>query len=119
MRAGPHTSANYSIATDIFDSGGGPSTSADYTSDASLGGIEGTSTVLSPAATMKHGYIGQLYEVGGFHLAASPATVNEGTSRQVLPGYLLDDLTLLPIAGSLVTWSILGGPVTFARLRSG
>lgn len=113
VHAGPHSSANYSIATDIIDSGGGHSTSADYTCDASLDGIEGTSTSASPARTLKHGYIGQLYEVGVFELFASASTVNEGTSRQVVAGNLLDDMTLLPIPGSSVTWSILSGPLTF------
>jgi hypothetical protein len=55
--AGPRTSSNYTIATDIADSGGKRATSATtYTNDGSIGGVAGFSTVAAPAETVKHGY---------------------------------------------------------------
>ena len=104
-QAGPRTSANYTITTDTADAGGRRATSASYTNDGSAGLIVGVSTVASPSETAKHGYVAQLYEVGGFTVSASPATVNEGATRQVIGGFLLDDATLLAINAASVAWS--------------
>ncbi len=109
--AGSRTSANYSIATDTADAGGLRATSARYTNDGSAGGFAGVSTVAAPAKTAKAGYIAQLYEVTGFLVSASPSTLNEGTTRQLDAGHLLDDATLLAIDPSLVSWSVLSGPI--------
>ena len=100
--AGPRTSANYTITTDAADAGGRRATSASYTNDGSAGLIAGISTVASPSETAKHGYIAQLYEVAGFTVSASPSTVNEGATRQVIGAHLLDDGTLLAINAASV-----------------
>ena len=70
-QAGPRTSANYTIASDTADAGGRRATSASYTNDGSAGLIAGVSTVASPSETAKHGYVAQLFEVGGFTVSAS------------------------------------------------
>ncbi len=105
------TSANYSIATDTADAGGRRATSAAYTNDGSVGGIAGLSTVAAPAESAKHGYIGQLFEVVGFVVHASPTSVSEGGTRQLAPSHLLDDATLLAITPTLVNWSVISGPI--------
>ena len=89
--AGPRSSADYAIVTDAADLGGRRATSANYTNDGSAGLIAGVSTVASPSEIAKHGYIAQLYEVAGFTVSASPSTVNEGATRQVIGAHLLDD----------------------------
>ena len=101
-QAGPRTSANYTITTDAADAGGRRATSASYTNDGSAGLIAGISTVASPSETAKHGYIAQLYDVVGFTVDASPSTVNEGATRQVIGAHLLDDGTLLAINAASV-----------------
>ncbi len=55
LHAGPRTSASYTIPADIADSAGRRTASANYTNDASLGGIAGLSTVAAPAETLKAG----------------------------------------------------------------
>ena len=62
-RADLRTSTDYAVTTDTTDAGGQQATSISYTNHGSVGGIAGISTVASPAETVKHGYIGQLYEV--------------------------------------------------------
>ena len=89
--AGPRTSASYTIATDTADAGGRRATSASYTNDGSAGGVVGISTVAAPAETARHGYIGQLYEVTGLVLSATPTTVNEGSTLPLSAAQLLDD----------------------------
>lgn len=110
--AGPRTSAGYSITTDTTDSGGARATSAAYTNDASAGNVSGLSSVAAPAELAKSGYIGQLYEVTALQLAASPTTINETGTRQLGASQLLDDLTTLGVSSSVVSWSVLNGPIS-------
>jgi hypothetical protein len=112
LHAGPRTSANYSITTDTVDDGGKRTASANYTNDASVGGITGLATVASPAETAKSGYVGQLYEATGLVLDATPLTINEGSTRQLSAAQLLDDSTTLVLNASSVAWSVLSGPLT-------
>ncbi|NCF94033.1 MAG: hypothetical protein GWQ05_24180, partial [Verrucomicrobiaceae bacterium] len=69
-------------------------------------------TVASPAETAKHGYIGQLYEVTGLQISASPTTVNEGATRQLSAVQLLDDDTIINLGPNTVTWNVKAGPFT-------
>lgn len=108
---GPRASASYSITTDIADIGGGLSTSASYTTDGSIGGVVGISTAASPAETAKHGYIGQLFDVVGFTVSASPSTVDEGGTQQLNGFQLLDDDSYLALNPAQVSWSVLSGPI--------
>jgi len=112
LYAGPRTSANYNIVTDTLDDGGKRTTSAAYTNDGSIGAIAGIATVAAPAETAKSGYIGQLYEITGLVLNATPLTLNEGGTRQLNAAQLLDDSTTLAVNASSVTWSVLNGPLT-------
>lgn len=108
--AGPRTSASYSITTDATSAGGGRVTSASYTNDGNAGDVVGISTVAAPAETAKSGYIGQLYDVVALQLIASPATVNEGLTRQLSVTQVLDDATTLAVPAG-VTWEVASGPL--------
>ncbi len=110
--AGPKSSTDYSVAADTTDAGGQRTTSVSYTHDGSLGGVVGLSTVAAPAATVKHGYIGQLYDVAALQLTAASPTMNETGSLQFDASQLLDDETLLPVSRTSVIWSVMGGPFT-------
>ena len=112
LQAGPRTSVNYNLATDIANAGGTRSTSTAYTHDGSVGDVTGISTVAAPAETAKHGYIGQLTEVTALELAATPTTVNETATRQLSGAELLDDLTTNAIPAASITWSIVSGPLS-------
>ena len=105
LHAGTRTDANYSITADTADAGGRRTTSASYSNDDNAGLIAGISTVASPSETAKRGCVAQLYEVGGFAVTASPSSLPEGTTRQVIGGYLLDDGTLLAVNAASVAWS--------------
>ena len=107
--AAPRTSANYTIAAETTDAAGRRATSAHYTADASSGGSVGIST--APGEVMKHGYLGQLYEITGLALTAA-ATVNETAALQLAAMLTLDDDTLLALAPALLAWSVDSGPVT-------
>lgn len=112
LHAGPRTSANYSIATDIVDAGGSRATSANYTNNGSVGGIAGVSSVASPSETAKQGYIAQLYEVTALNISATPTTVNESATRQLSGALLLDDNTTIAVAANSISWSIQSGPIS-------
>jgi hypothetical protein len=109
--ADTRTSANYSLTTESVDSGGLRATSANYRNDASIGGVTGVSSAVAPPETAKHGYIGQLYETVGLALAANPATVNEGSARQITAAATLDDGSTLWLPGNMVQWAVISGPI--------
>ena len=117
VRAGSRTSANYSIVTEIADTAGRRSASVSYANDGSAGGIAGISIAASPSEIAKHGYIGQLYDlVSGISLSATPATIDEGGTRQLSAARNLDDGTGLALDPATVAWSVLGGPITGINL---
>lgn len=111
LHAGPRSSTSYNVLTDTNDAGGKRATSASYTNDGSLGGVTGLSSVAAPAQNAKSGYIGQLYDVSGLQLAASPTTLNEGGTRQLSAAQLLDDSTTLAVPAASVIWSVVSGPL--------
>lgn len=106
------TSASYHLAAESADRGGARSASAAYTHDGSAGGITGISSVAAPAETARHGYIGQLYEVTALQLAATPPSVNEGSTTQLSAAQLLDDNTTIVLPPASVAWSVLSGPLS-------
>jgi hypothetical protein len=110
--AGTRASTSYTVVTEVLDAGGHQSASALYKNGGSAGGIVGISTAPTPAGTAKHGYVAQLSEIVDFALSHLHSSVPESSTLQLEPGYLLDDATLLPIAPDLVSWSIIGGPIT-------
>ena len=109
LHSASRSSSDYSIATETLNAGGSRATSADYTSDGSVGNVSGTS---SGTYSAKSGYLGQLYEVTGFTITAAPATINESASKQLIAAHTLDDTTLLAFDANLVSWSVLSGPLT-------
>lgn len=111
LQAGPGNSASYSIPADTTDAAGRRTASASYKNDASAGGIGGISTA-APAETMKHSYIGQLYDPVGLGLTAASLTVNESDTVQLAARLALDDSTFLDVPAGSVTWSVLNGPLT-------
>jgi len=110
--AGPRASTDYTITTETTDAGGARTTSAAYTHDGSLGGVVGISSVAPPVETAKHGYIGQLYEVTGLAVTATPASVDEGGTRQLAAMQVLDDDSYLAVNAGEVGWSVVTGPLT-------
>lgn len=109
---GSRASASYSIPADSVDGGGARNASAAYVNNGSIGGIGGTSTVLAPAETLKHGYIGQLLDSMSLFLSASPTNINENGTRQITAQIALDDGTLQPLSAGAVTWSVVSGPLS-------
>ena len=119
--AGPRTSANYHIASDIADTAGKRTTSATYTNDASMGDIGGTGDAASatnaPAGatapeTAKSGYIGQLYDITGLIVNAISPSVNETGTLQLAAWQFLDDASLVAVPATTVAWGVAGGPLT-------
>lgn len=109
-QASSRSSAAYTVPADTIEAGGRRVTSAAYTIDGSVGGIGGIGTVAT--TTAKHSYIGQLYDITNVIVTASPATVNEGATRQLAATATLDDGTALAPAPTAVTWSVVNGPIT-------
>ena len=91
-------------ALQAVDGGGARARSADYVADQSLGGIVGISTVDLPEEAAKHGYIGQLTDVGGFAVQTETNEVDEGASQQLSGVATFDDETRQPVAGAEVSW---------------
>lgn len=104
------TSADYSIQADTPYQAGGPKTSAAYTLDQGIGGPVGVSLSSAPTSTVKHSYIGQLYDIEEVILSANPTTVLERTTRQVQALGVFDDGSVGPIPGT-INWSIGGFPL--------
>jgi hypothetical protein len=109
--AATRTSASYSLTTETADAGGRRAASASYSHEGSLGGIAGVGAIVSPPQTVRHGYIGQLYDIAGLTLFASPASLNEGATRQLSAAAALDDGSSQPLAGTSVAWGVVSGPI--------
>jgi hypothetical protein len=108
------TSANYSLAPDAVDGGGLRGTSANYTVNASA--MAGNAAA-SANYTARTGFAGQLEEPAGFYavaisIAALPATVNEGSTRQLSATLHYSDSTAVPLPADSVAWSVQSGPLT-------
>jgi len=112
MQASEHASINYNITANNFSGGGAHATSTSYTSDGNVGGVSGIATAVSPTEIVKSGFIGQLTEVSMVHIAATPTTVNEATTRQLTATATLDDATTVVLLGTDLNWSVVSGPVT-------
>ena len=108
---GPRTSVSYSVVTEIADGGGGRASGGSYSQEGSVGAIGGNSAVVSPAETVKAGYLGQITEVTGLVVTASTLSVNELASTPLVPWQRLDDDTLVAVAASSATWSVSAGPL--------
>ncbi|MGJ8651884.1 MAG: hypothetical protein ACSHX8_01300 [Opitutaceae bacterium] len=95
-------------------SGGQASNGSTITAETSLGDeITGqVSNVTVGGVQDKPNYIGQLYDVTSLTLEATPATVDEGGTRQLAVTATLDDSTLLSPTITDVQWSVALGPLT-------
>jgi hypothetical protein len=109
--AGPRTSPNYSISTDITESTGSRAASANYTDDGSLGDVSGISSVVAPALSLKSGFIGQLYEARSLAVSAAPAAVVESGTTQLSAVATMDDDSLVRLGGSDAKWAVQDGPL--------
>jgi hypothetical protein len=110
-QAASRSSASYKIPTDTVDAAGRRAASANYANDGSLGGFGGISSVPAPPKLVKHGYVGQLYEVTSLAVAGNPAPVNEGTTSQLSATAVADDGSKLNVAPASLTWTVLSGPI--------
>lgn len=110
--AASRSSANYSIPTDVTDSGGRRTTTAAYSNDGSVSGIGGLSTVGAPARIAKHGYPGQLFDITNVVISANPASINENSTRQLAARFSYDDGTVFPLAAASVAWGVVSGPLS-------
>jgi hypothetical protein len=109
--AGPRTSTNYSISTDITVSTGSRAASANYTDDGSLGDVSGVSSVVAPALSLKSGFIGQLYEARSLAVSAAPAAVVESGTTQLSAVATMDDDSLVRLGGNDAKWAVQAGPL--------
>jgi hypothetical protein len=109
--AGERTSANYTITAETADAGGLRATSANYTHDGSATAVGGLSSAAPPAQMVKHGYLGQLFDITGLVINGAAPNVNETETLQLGAWYLLDDATYLTVAPELVTWQVVSGPI--------
>jgi len=98
-------------ALSTLDGGGQRTTSPNYTMSGSLNGIGGISTAGSPLVTVRQGYIGQLYNVTSLAVTAIPAPVSEDSNSQLIATAMLDDGTVLVVAGTNVCWGGASYPI--------
>jgi hypothetical protein len=98
-------------ATASLTSSGGKATSANYSDEATVGDIVGTSTGASAVVTLKSGFIGQLYEARSLAVSAAPAAVVESGTTQLSAVATMDDDSLVRLGGSDAKWSVQAGPL--------
>jgi hypothetical protein len=94
--------------TSTIDSGGLRTSSANYTMDNSIGGIDGISSAV--ADTAKNGYLGQLTELVSMVVTGTPSSVNEGYTSQLTGTATLDDQTVTALSGSDIDWGFVTYP---------
>lgn len=111
-QAGSPASADYTVTADIIDSAGQRSTSTDgvYINDGSTGAIGGTASI--PGATVRQGYLGQLYELLGYGLLASTFYPPEGGATQLITVRTADDGSNFVIPTTGFTFGVVSGPLT-------
>lgn len=109
----PRSSADYTITADTLDSCGQLVASADYAVSGSVSTVTGISENASPVRSIvRHGYIGQLYDLLGYGLLATDFHPPEEGSTQLIPVRTADDGTNLVIPTTGFTFAPLEGPIT-------
>lgn len=111
LAAAPRTSAKYSAAAEAF-SAGARAASASYTEDGSIEDIGGVVTTITPAETVRHGFIGQLYDTKSLEVSASPASVVESHTTQLSAVATMDDGSKVLVPWTETSWLVVSGPVT-------
>ena len=104
------TGGAYDIRAESVDNGGRTVASANYSIDGSLGAIGGVAT--GTVAALKAGYVGQLTDVTGLSVTATPASVNEGATTQLGGAAVMDDATITPLAPGETVWLAASPAVT-------
>ena len=110
LRGEVRSAHDYVIQTETRVQAGDRVRSADYTIDASVGGVTGTSSALSPLQIAKHGYAGQLYDLVAIELSAVPTNVLEYQTLQVHASGVFDDDSVGQFCAT-PTWSVISGPL--------
>jgi hypothetical protein len=90
---------------------GGKATSANYSDEATVGDIVGTSTGAGASVSLKSGFIGQLYEARSLAVSAAPAAVMESGTTQLSSVATMDDDSLVRLGGSDAKWAVQAGPL--------
>ncbi|MDF2378407.1 MAG: hypothetical protein P1U81_19375 [Verrucomicrobiales bacterium] len=110
------TSATYTHLHNAPGTGGTHVTNAGGTISAQLsvgdpfGG--GVTAATASGAVAKRNYTGNLLDAVSLAVTADPASLDEGTTRQLAATATFDDDTLCLLATTDPTWSILDGPLT-------
>jgi hypothetical protein len=97
------------LTTTSLDNGGGRATSATYVNDSNIGMLGGISS--AGTGSLRSGYAGQLTDVTGLAVTGTPATVSENATAQLSGAAVLDDTSLIALAGSNITWSTPAWPL--------
>jgi hypothetical protein len=108
--AGPRTSAQYGVATEVEDGGGQRAASALYSNDGSIAPVAGGISA-APGQVGKSGYLGQVYEVTGLAVSGAHPAVDEAATLQLAAWEIVDDATFLAVPAQAVDWEVVSGPV--------
>lgn len=105
------TGGVYSAVLEAHSAGGGASSSASYTSQATLAPVAGIGESVSPVLVNRSGFAGQIMNPAALTLAAMPATVDEEETRALTASAVMDDSTTLALAPTDLAWSVSSGPL--------
>ncbi|HOX57068.1 MAG TPA: hypothetical protein P5205_00210 [Candidatus Paceibacterota bacterium] len=97
-------SSAYQMTTEALTGGGGRVTGPGCSMQTSIDGWVTPAAATTPSAILKPGFAGQLYEVTGLQLSASPFVVNEGGASQLSAMAVLDDASYLGLNSTSVVW---------------
>ena len=96
------------LTTTCSDPGGGRMTNATVVMDSSIGGVIGFCTNRSGEYTAKLGYAGQLHDLVALQVSATPTTVQETATRQLVALGQFDDDTAGDLS-DLASWRVVTG----------
>ena len=97
-------SSAYQMTTEALTGGGGRAATAGWSMQTSFDGWAAPIVAVTPSASLKAGFAGQLYDISGLQLTASPSVINEGGASQLGASAVLDDASLLGLRSSDVAW---------------
>jgi hypothetical protein len=91
-----------------LDSGGGRVTNGTVTIDTCVGGVVGWCTNATGGQVAKVGYAGQLYDLVALQVSATPTTVQETATRQLVALGQFDDDTVGDLS-DVASWRVVTG----------
>lgn len=100
--------SNYFQIQEVADQGGRLQSSSSYSVDSSIGEIGGVSSVAAPLEKANHGFIGELADITGMQVSATPATINETSTRRISSTGTFDDATTTMLLPTEVAWGMTG-----------